>query len=77
MVLGLQAGQEKASHRPGVAVVPEQDSRSDAGTESSPSLLVGLCQSSAVFAFARSPAAGHVKTEKLNSRAEAPQDTGC
>ena len=50
----------------GIAGIPGKEPRSDTEIESTPSLLVGLSQSPAVFEFARSPAAGHVKTAKLS-----------
>ena len=57
----------------GIAAVPGEKLRAAAGIDLSPSLLVGLSQSPAVFEFARNPAAANVSTAKLTRPSMPPQ----
>lgn len=57
----------------GTTAIPGKELRAVAGTDSSPSLLVGLTQSPAAFEFARNPAAANVRTAKLSQPSMPPQ----
>ena len=57
----------------GTAAIPGEELTAAAGMNSSPSLLVGLSQSPAVFEFARNSAAANVRTAKLSHPSMAPQ----